>query len=238
MYAPPQAHLPGLSPPFEEPPGSDSRGLTKGPPRSAGRIPLAGVKVGRGRLIVSESRAVRWVGRGLPRPLGLSTPAAPAFQPQDESPCQAPRKSLLRQGMGVTGFSETSRWSPPRSPLPCWPWPPASPALVLPSFLKLPLTALLPGPVPWAQPGLRGDPAAPQEASRAGLGLMLGPSEGTQEITRRGARPATPVCVCVRVCTCVRVCVRLHLLRRQQRPRQTDLGVGAQVTEAAGGEVP
>lgn len=120
-----------------------------------------------------------------------------------KSPCQAPRKSLLGQGMGVTGFSETSRWSPPRSPRPCWPWPPASPALVLPSFLKLPLTALLPGPVPWAQPGPRGDPAAPQEASRAGLGLMLGPSEGTQEITRRGARPATPVCVCVHVCASV-----------------------------------
>lgn len=47
-------------------------------------------------------------------------------------------------------------------------------------------------------------------------------------------QPHPCVCVCVRVCTCVRVCVRLHLLRMQQ----TDLGGGAQVTEAAGGEVP
>lgn len=89
--------LPGVctptGPSFEEPPGSDSRGLTEGPPRSAGRIPLAGVKVGRGRLIVSESRAVRWVGRGLPRPLGLSTPAAPAFQPQEKAPAKPPERA-------------------------------------------------------------------------------------------------------------------------------------------------
>lgn len=131
------------SPPFEEPPGNDSRGLTEDPPRPAGRIPLAGVKVGKGRLFVSESRAVRRVGRGLPGPLGLSIPAAPAFQPQDESPYQAPRKSLLGQGMGLTGFSKTSRWSPPGSPRPCWPWPPASPALVLSSFPSQPCSPAL-----------------------------------------------------------------------------------------------